>query len=64
MIPALRRQRQGDLCEYEDSLVYRENSATVRATQRNLSQTQTNKQKNPETNKQTNKQKMLYLLKI
>ena len=33
--PAFRRQRQADLCEFEDSLVYRRNSRTARATQRN-----------------------------
>ena len=36
LIPALRRQRQVDLCEFEASLVYRASSRTVRAvTQRN-----------------------------
>ena len=34
MIPALRRQRQADLCEFEDSLVYRK--VRARAMQRNL----------------------------
>ena len=33
--PALRRQRQTDLCEFEASLVYRASSRTVRATQKN-----------------------------
>jgi hypothetical protein len=35
LIPALRRQRQEDLCECEDSLVYRVSSRTANATQRN-----------------------------
>ena len=36
LIPALRRQRQVDLCEFEASLVYEASSRTVRAvTQRN-----------------------------
>jgi hypothetical protein len=46
--PALRSQRQADLCEFEASLVYRTSSRTVRATQRNPDlekQNQTNKQK-------------------
>ena len=36
LIPALGRQRQGDLCEFEVSLVYTASSRTARAvTQRN-----------------------------
>jgi hypothetical protein len=36
LIPALRRQRQVDLCKFEARLVYRVSSRTVRAvTQRN-----------------------------
>jgi hypothetical protein len=35
LIPSLRRQRQVDLCKTEASLVYRVNSRTARATQRN-----------------------------
>ena len=35
LIPALRRQRQVDLCELEASLVYRVSSRTARAIQRN-----------------------------
>ena len=35
LIPALGRQRQVDLYEFEASLVYRVSSRTVRATQRN-----------------------------
>ena len=33
--PALGRQRQGDLCEFKASLVYKLSSRTNRATQRN-----------------------------
>ena len=35
MIPALGRQRQEDLCEFEASLAYRISCRTARATQRN-----------------------------
>jgi hypothetical protein len=35
LIPALRRQGQADLCEFEASLVYRVSFRTARATQRN-----------------------------
>ena len=35
LIPALQRQRQADLCEFEVSLVYRVSSRTARDTQRN-----------------------------
>ena len=35
LIPALRRQRQVDLCEFKASLVYKENSTTVMVIQRN-----------------------------
>jgi hypothetical protein len=34
-MPALRRQRQVDLCKFKVSLVYRTSSRTARATQRN-----------------------------
>jgi hypothetical protein len=33
LIPALRMQRQADLCEFKVSLVYRSSSRTVMATQ-------------------------------
>ena len=36
MVPAPRRQRQTDLCEFEVSLVYKTSSRTAKATQRNL----------------------------
>jgi hypothetical protein len=32
VIPALRRERQADLCEFQASLVYMVNSRTARAT--------------------------------
>jgi hypothetical protein len=35
LIPAPRRQKQADLCEFETSLVYRGSSGTARDTQRN-----------------------------
>ena len=35
LIPALRRQRQADLCEFKSSLIYRASSRAARATQRN-----------------------------
>jgi hypothetical protein len=35
LIPAVRRQRQVDVCEFEASLVYRVSSRTARATERN-----------------------------
>jgi hypothetical protein len=47
LIPALRRQRQEDLYEFEASLVYRVSARTARTTQRNLSRkTSKNKNKN------------------
>jgi len=33
LIPALRRQRQVELCEFEASLLYKASSRTARATQ-------------------------------
>ena len=35
LIPTLEKQREVDFCEFEVSLVYRENSRTARATERN-----------------------------
>ena len=35
LIPALRRQRQADLCEFNANLVYKTSSKTTGATQRN-----------------------------
>lgn len=43
-VPALRKQRQADVCECEASLDYRVSTRTDRATPRN-----------PDSNKQTNK---------
>ena len=53
LIPALRRQRQADLCEFKASLVYRASSRTgSKAIQRNpVSKNKKQKQ----TNKQTKK---------
>ena len=46
MIPALRRQRQLDLSEFEPNLVYKAHSSTTRTvTQNNPVSKQTNKQK-------------------
>jgi hypothetical protein len=45
LTPALERQRQADLCEFEVSLVYRLCFRTVRATQRNPVSKQTGKKK-------------------
>jgi hypothetical protein len=36
LIPALRRQRQADICEFKASLLYKASSSTGKATQRNL----------------------------
>ena len=48
VIPALGRQRQVDLFEFEASLVYRTSSRTVRAvTQRNPVSKKQQQQKNP-----------------
>ena len=48
LIPALGKQRQSDLCEFEASLVYRASFRTgTKATQRNpVLKKQTNKQNN------------------
>jgi hypothetical protein len=35
LTPALNRQRQADLCDFEASLVYRASSRTAKATERN-----------------------------
>ena len=52
MIPALLRQRQADLCEFEANLVYRVSSRTARTlSQRNPVSKKQNK------NKQTTKKK-------
>ena len=36
LVPALRRQRQVNVCDFKASLVYRASSRTTRDTQRNL----------------------------
>jgi hypothetical protein len=45
LIPALRKQRWVDSCEFEASLVYRVSSRTARSTQRNLVERKQNKTK-------------------
>jgi hypothetical protein len=45
LIPALRRQKQADLCEFKASMVYRVSSWTDRATQRNPVSKNKNKNK-------------------
>jgi hypothetical protein len=56
LIPALRRQRQADLCEFEASLVYRSSSTTAKATQRNpVSKEPCNK---------TNDRKKIFYIKV
>jgi hypothetical protein len=42
LIPALGREKQEDLCEFEASLVYRASSRIARATQRNPASKQIN----------------------
>jgi hypothetical protein len=46
-IPALRRKRQVELCEFKASLVYRASSRIARATQRNRVSKNKTKQNNP-----------------
>jgi hypothetical protein len=47
LIPALRRQREVDISEFEASLVYRVSSRTARATQRNPVSKKKQKKKKP-----------------
>jgi hypothetical protein len=65
LIPAFRRQRQADLCEFKDSLVYRESYRTAwdmkkpppkKTKNKNQPTKQTNKQKKPQ-NSVSKKQK-------
>ena len=51
MIPALGRQKQADLCEFEASLVYKASSRTARAIQRNPVLENKTKQNKTQTNK-------------
>jgi hypothetical protein len=45
LIPAIRRQRQADLCEFKASLIYRVSSRIARDTARNhVSKNKTNEQ--------------------
>ena len=48
-IPALQRQKQADLYEFEATLVYRVSSRTAKATQRNLVLKKKKRQGNQET---------------
>ena len=62
LIPALRRQRQADLCEIKDRLVYRASARTgSKATQRKP--VSKNKTKTNNTNQPT-KKKNPYIIKI
>jgi hypothetical protein len=62
LIPALRRQRQVDLCETEARLVYRVSSKTTKAIQRNyLKGKQNNKTKQTGREKPHFKNKMNWL---
>jgi hypothetical protein len=45
LIPELRRQRQADLYEFEDNLIYKASSWTARTTQRNPVSTRTKQDK-------------------
>jgi hypothetical protein len=51
LIPALGRQRQADLCEFEVSLVYRVSSRAANVTQRKLQKPNPNKIKKQKTKK-------------
>jgi len=53
LIPALRRQRQADLCKFKASLVCRVSFRSARATQRN--HISKNKNKNKKNQKKQNK---------
>jgi hypothetical protein len=50
-MPALKRQKQEDLCKFEASLVYKVSSRTARATQRNPVSKRHSKTKTSQTNK-------------
>ena len=58
LVPALRKQRHMDLCEFKTNLVYRVSSQTARTvTQRNPVSKQTNKQTNKQKSKEKEKEK-------
>jgi hypothetical protein len=60
LISALGRQRQVDLCEFKASLVYRMNSRTARATQRNpVSKNKTKQNKTKQNKTKQNKMSVL-----
>jgi 3-polyprenyl-4-hydroxybenzoate decarboxylase len=52
LIPAFRRQRQVDLCEFQASLIYTVNSRTARAIQRNPVSKKKKKERKKERKKQ------------
>ena len=56
-IPALRRQRQAALCEFEVSLVYRGRFRTARATQKNPVLGKKKKKKRKEEKRREKKRK-------
>ena len=62
LIPALKRQRLGHLCEFKASLVYRENSRTDRAIQRNPVSGKQKQKQNKTKQKTTNKNRERELL--
>ena len=51
LIPALRRQRQSDICEFKTSLVYRESSKTARTVRMVMHRNSASINKNKQTNK-------------
>jgi hypothetical protein len=58
LIPALRRQRQEDLCEFQTSLVYKVSFRTDRTIQRNpVSKNKTKQQQQQQNPKKQNKTK-------
>jgi hypothetical protein len=59
VIPALRRQRQVDLCKFKASLVYRVSSRTARATQKNPVSTNTKQNKTKQQQQQQTYHKTL-----
>ena len=56
LVPALRRQRQENLCEFEASLAYKASSRTARTTQKNPV-SKTNKQNKTKQKQRTTDQK-------
>ena len=54
MVPALRRQKQADLCEFKASLIYKTESRTARA---GYSETLSGKNRERETETETERQR-------